>query len=410
MADFETAIQSAVDAQEIPGCVLLASNSNGTFTYSKTFGHTSMDPSRAQPLQPSTVMWIASCTKLMTSICALQLVEQGKLSLDRPVYDLIPELQPFNILTSFDSAGAPVLIPHKQPITLRRLLTHTSGLSYDGMHPSLLAWCASQGRAPTTGSTLLSRFSAPLVFEPGSSWMYGAGVDYAGLLVERATGLTLEDYMRDHLWAPLGIADMTFNLGRRPDLKARMAEMSGREPETGKLGVSEERQSYLDADGSEIADCCGGQGVFASPEEYFKVLRAVLVMHEEEKLLRKETVEEFFRPQLEEMPKAVLNGMLRSDDMINNAMGGAAREVDKDWGLGGLVLLGDQPDGKAAGTMIWGGLPNLIWWVDRKTGLCGLYATQVVPTGDAKCAALDRKFEAAMYEKYQQSGLGNARL
>lgn len=257
----------------------------------------------------------------MTSICALQLVEAGKLSLDAPVYDLIPELKPFNILKSFSADGAPVLVPHEEAITLRSLLTHTSGLSYDGMHPSLLAWCAHTGRVPTTGSTLLERFNAPLVFEPGSSWMYGAGLDYAGLLIERASGVSLEEYMREHLWAPLGIRDMTFNLGRRPDLKDRMADMSGRDVESGKVMVSGERQSYLDADGSEIRDCCGGQGVFTSAEEYFKVLRAVLTLEEDGKLLRKETVEEFFRPQLGDMPKAVLNGMLQSDDMVSDCDG-----------------------------------------------------------------------------------------
>lgn len=155
--------------------------------------------------------------------------------------------------------------------------------------------------------------------------MYGAGLDYAGLLVERASGLSLEEYMREHLWAPLGIKDMTFNLGRRPDLKERMADMSGRDVESGKVVFSDERQSYQDADGSEIRDCCGGQGVFTSPEEYFKVLRAVLVMEDDERLLKKETVEEFFRPQLKEMPKAVFNGMLQSSDMVSDY-----NETDRD--------------------------------------------------------------------------------
>jgi hypothetical protein len=92
--------------------------------------------------------------------------------------------------------------------------------------------------------------------------------------------------------------------------------------ESGKVVVSEERQSYLDADGSEIRDCCGGQGIFTSAEEYFKVLKAVLVMDEEDgKLLKKETVEEFFKPQLGDMPKAVLNGMLQSDDMVSDCDG-----------------------------------------------------------------------------------------
>ena len=107
-------------------------------------------------------------------------------------------------------------------------------------------------------------------------------------------------------------------------------------------------------------------------------------------------------------------------------MGGTSKDSRKDWGLGGLLLLEDQPDGKAAGTMIWGGLPNLIWasifirfcyllsnilqWVDPTTGICGLFATQVVPTGDAKCAALNRGFEAAIYEQYKRSGIVSPRL
>ncbi|KAF2999277.1 hypothetical protein E8E13_003874 [Curvularia kusanoi] len=410
MSDFETAIQEAVDVQEIPGCVLFASNRDGSFKYSKTFGHTSMVPERAKPLQTNTVMWVASCTKLMTSICALQLVEQGKLTLDDPVYTHIPELKSFKILKTFDNDGKPVEVQHTKPITLRTLLTHTSGLSYDGMHPKLLAWLAYHNRKPTVGAKLLQRFDAPLVFEPGESWMYGASIDYAGLLVERVTGLTLEEYMRQNLWEPLGIKDMTFKLASRPDMKERMADMSGRDEKTGKVELSTERQSFLDIDGQEVQDCMGGQGVFTTPEEYSKVLHAVLTMDEDERFLKKETLKEFFTPQLGEAPSAAFNGMIQSDDMVNNAMGGTQKDSVKNWGLGGLLLLQDQADGKAAGTMIWGGLPNLIWWVDPKTGLCGLYATQVVPTGDAKCAALNRKFEVAMYEKYQQSGLENPRL
>jgi hypothetical protein len=104
---------------------------------------------------------------------------------------------------------------------------------------------------------------------------------------------------------------------------------------------------------------------------------------------------------------------------MNNVMGGSPKDVVKDWGLGGLLLTGDAPDGKKAGTMIWGGYPNLIWvrhvklalgdgmliayqWVDRKSDLCGLYAGQLLPTGDAKCAALNRKFEEGMYKARQK--------
>ncbi|KAF9694899.1 hypothetical protein EKO04_006903 [Ascochyta lentis] len=409
MAEFETAIQQAIEAEEIPGCVLLATNRDGSFEYTKAFGSTSMKPQNARPLQLNTVMWVASCTKLMTSICALQLVERGQLTLDAPVYTHIPELKDFKILKTFDNEGKPTEVQHTKPITLRMLLTHTSGLSYDAMHPKLLAWLAYHGRQPSVGAKLLQRFDAPLVFEPGESWMYGSGIDYAGLLIERVTGLTLEEYMRENLWVPLGIKDITFQLKSRPDMKEKMADMSERDEKSGKVRYTGARMTYQDADGEEVQDCMGGQGVFTTPEEYIKVLHAFLTTDENEKLLKKDTLNEFFKPQLGEGASAAINAMLQ-DDMINNAMGGTTKESKKDWGLGGLLLLEDQPDGKAAGTMIWGGLPNLIWWVDRKTGLCGLYAGQVVPTGDAKCAALDRQFEAGIYELYKQSGLVSPRL
>ncbi|KAH6622344.1 beta-lactamase/transpeptidase-like protein [Boeremia exigua] len=409
MATFERAIQEAIDAEEIPGCVLFATNRDGSFLYSKSFGQTSMKPENAKPLRTDTVMWIASCTKLMTSICALQLVERGKLTLDDPVYDHVPELRDFKILKTFDNEGKPVEVQHITPITLRSLLTHTSGLTYDGLHPKLLAWLAYHGREPTTGAKLLQRFDAPLTFEPGTSWMYGSGIDYAGLLIERVTGLTLEEYMRQNLWEPLGIKDMTFCLKSRPDMKERMADMSVRDEKSGKLRHTNARMSYQDADGEEVQDCMGGQGVFTTAEEYSKLLRAVLTTDTDETLMKKETLRTFFTPQLKEGSSMAMNAVLQ-DDTVNNAMGGTLKDSKKDWGLGGLLLLEDQPDGKAKGTMIWGGLPNLIWWIDPKTGLCGLYAGQVLPTGDAKCAALNRRFEAAMYEQYKGTGLASPRL
>ena len=272
-----------------------------------------MQPENAKPLQTNTVMWVASCTKLMTSICALQLVERGKLTLDDPVYTHIPELKDFKVLKTFDNEGKPVEVQHFKPITLRTLLTHTSGLTYDGMHPKLLAWLAYHGREPTVGAKLLQRFDAPLTFEPGESWMYGSGIDYAGLLIERVTGLTLEEYMRQNLWEPLGIKDMTFTLKSRPDMKERMADMSVRDEGSGKVRYTGARMTYQEPDGEEVQDCMGGQGVFTSAEEYIKVLHAALTTDEDERLLKKETLKEFYTPQLAEEPSAAMNALLQDD-------------------------------------------------------------------------------------------------
>jgi CubicO group peptidase (beta-lactamase class C family) len=134
-----------------------------------------------------------------------------------------------------------VEVQHTKPITLRTLLTHTSGLTYDALHPKLLAWLAYHGRAPGTGARLLKQYDAPLTFEPGQGWMYGPGIDYAGLLIGRVTGLSLEEYMRENLWEPVGVKDMTFRLSSRPDMRERMADMSLRDEGSGKVGYMEGR-------------------------------------------------------------------------------------------------------------------------------------------------------------------------
>jgi CubicO group peptidase (beta-lactamase class C family) len=290
----------------------------------------------------------------------MQLVERGHLTLDAPVYTHIPELRARPVILDISSDGTPVEEPHKNPITLRTLLTHSSGLCYDGLHPKLDAWMEHRGLKPSTAGTILERFNRPLIFEPGTSWSYGPGIDFAGLLVERVSGKSLEEYMKGNLWGPLGITDMTFSLGRRPDLRDRMAGKSLRDEESGKVVYSDERDQWEVEKGVEVQDCFGGQGVFTYGGEYIKVLRAVLTTDEDEKILKRESVELFFSPQLGDQSREMLN-MVLTNEVAQNAMGGVPTEVKKDYGLGGLLILEDAPDGKKAGTMFWGGLPNLTW-------------------------------------------------
>ncbi|XP_014554079.1 hypothetical protein COCVIDRAFT_105990 [Bipolaris victoriae FI3] len=403
MTDFEKAINDAIAAEEIPGCALSATNRDGTFTYSKAFGKASMKPDNNKPMQLDTIMWIASCTKLMTSISALQLVERGLVSLDDPVYKHLPELESRTVIKGFTDAGEPIEEKHTKPITLRNLLSHSSGLAYEFIHPVNQAWLKYHNRAPASSGNLVERFSYPLVFEPGESWAYGPGIDFAGLLIERISGQTLEDYMKANIWTPLGIKDMTFSLSSRPDLAARLADMSARNPSTGKVVDFSGPLPYVDGEGKEVTSHMGGQGVFASMEEYAKILKALLDADggKEGAVLKKESVDELCKAQLGDKSRETLTAALE-DKAASNAMGGLPIGVPKDHALGGVLLTGDGPDGKKAGTMVWGGYPNLIWWVDRKTGLCGIYGAQVVPPGDATVSGLQRKFEAAMYERLAQ--------
>ncbi|ORY16081.1 beta-lactamase/transpeptidase-like protein [Clohesyomyces aquaticus] len=411
MSDFEQIIEKACEDQEIPGCVLLASNHDESFKYAKTFGKRSVRPDGDQsPIQFNTVMWIASCTKLMTSICAMQLVERGLLTLDAPIYGVIPELKDQKVLEGFDDDGKPIEVERKNPITLKLLLTHSSGLTYEGLHPNSNEWLKFHNLDVSTETTVLGRFSRmPLVFEPGTSWMYSPGIDFAGLVVERVSKMSLEEYMKKNLWGPLGVKDMTFHLESRPDMKARLADMSKRNTDTGKVEFTDERQTYQDANKKEVEDYMGGQGVFSSAEEYVKILHGLLINDENETILKKATMDTLFTPHLNKEGDESLNAFLQND-MANNAMGGLPKDSERTYALGGLVIRDDLPKGVRKGTMMWGGLPNLSWTCDRTTGLITLYAGQVVPPGDAKSAELTQKFQLGIYERYNQSRGSNARM
>jgi CubicO group peptidase (beta-lactamase class C family) len=241
----------------------------------------------------------------------MQLVERGLISLDEPVYKHIPELESFVVIKKIEKDGTPVVEKHTAPITLRRLLTHTSGLTYDNMHSKVMAWLKYHKKPSGSSGKILERYDAPLVFEPGEAWTYGPGIDYAGLLVERATGLTLEEYMKQNLWEPLGVKDMTFSLERRPDLAARMADMSIRDG-SGKLHFTP-KKFHVDKEGKECQDCFGGAGCYTNAEEYSKIIHGLLTSDKNERILSKESLKEFFKPQLGKESLKALNTLLRDE-------------------------------------------------------------------------------------------------
>ena len=239
--------------------------------------------------------------------------------------------------------------------TNRHLLTHSSGLAYDHYVPALMRYQKSQGRRIGAGKTVQEKYSYPLLYEPGTGWSYGAGIDWAGLMVSRANGgIPLDDYMKAHIWAPLGIRDMSFHLEQREDLRARLVDMSERDALTTGKAVHKREKFWDDP----VRDAFGGAGVYSSMEEYGKVLRSVL--RDDGMLLRPETVEMMFRPQLNEAGQVALMKLMQ-DPELNDMMGSLPPGAEKNWGLAGLLLLEDSRDGRRKGSMSWGGLPNLIW-------------------------------------------------
>jgi len=392
----EQKFEAACAAHDIPNAVLLATSRDGKFTYSRAFGGLSLKAD-APPIAIDTPMWIASCTKLITTISCLQCVEKGQLTLDDDVSALVPELKDIEIITAYDDSGKPTLVKAKNKITLRLLLTHSAGMAYDLFSPPMTKWRKYKGEKIAPGTTIKSRYLNPLLYEPGTNWEYSPGIDFAGLCVERATGKKLQQHMEEFIWGPLGIKNMTFFLNERDDLKARMPAMSWRDPATPQ--ATNTRPAADGAPAAPATEALGGGGITASPTEYIKILHALL--KNDGTLLKKETVDMMFQPHLTPESKEGMAKVMAVPE-VNQMMGAIPLGTTRDWGLGGMLLQEELPGWRNSGTIYWGGMPNLQWWIDRKADLCGLYASQILPPGDAKSIEMSVLFEKEMYARYSK--------
>jgi methyl acetate hydrolase len=206
LAGIDAALSRAADAKEVPGVVALAATDTGIL-YEGAFGL--RDVVDGPAMTRDSVFRIASMTKAVTSVAAMQLVEQGKLQLDEPIGKVLPELAAPRVLEGFDTSGAPRLRPAKRPITLRHLLTHTAGFGYEMWNPELIRYVAASGM-PSLMTGKLAALQLPLVFDPGERWEYGINIDWVGRAVEAVAGQPLDTYFRAHIFAPLGMADTGF--------------------------------------------------------------------------------------------------------------------------------------------------------------------------------------------------------
>ncbi|KAI1115386.1 beta-lactamase/transpeptidase-like protein, partial [Nemania sp. NC0429] len=336
MRAFEDAIGAASAAEEIPGAVVCATDKAGRIKYARAFGKRSVRAGADQsPLQLDSVMWIASCTKVVTALAVLQCCERGLLTLDGPIYDVLPEFRGLPVIKRFNDDGSPVLVPHTNTLTLRHMLNHSSGMAYDETHPKLMAWHKWHRTLPNRINAVEGRFSYPLVFEPGDSWCYGAGVDWAGVAVERVNGgISLQRYFEENIFCKVGARDIVFSshMYARPDLQARVVDMSKRDPKSPERVI----RSNARPQHNERGGCFGGLGLFATPVDYLKILSGILTTGDDQRLLSKTGAEEFFRPCLSQKAKAALNATLRVEEN-RVGMGNIPASGTKNWALGGII-------------------------------------------------------------------------
>lgn len=332
------------------------------------------------PVNENTPFQIASMTKALVSVAAMQLVEQGKLNLDAPIGDLLPDLAQPQVLTGFGTDGQPQLRSAARPITLRHLLTHTAGLGYFFIHPQVLQYFGAVGMpAPGSKASILM----PLMFDPGDSWEYSVATDWAGLAVEAVTGGTLGDYLAEHVFAPLGMTGTAF-LDTLPE---GAAQVHARDEN----GVLKLQPMFIG--GGEYHN--GGGGLIGTAPDYARFVRALLRGGELDgnRILQGETVAEMGSNQI---------GNLRAGYM-GSAMPHLAQPYDTfpdqhtTWGLGFLINPEQGPNGRSPGSLAWAGIFNSYYWIDPAKGVGGVFMSQLSPFGDPGALACFGALERMAY-------------
>jgi methyl acetate hydrolase len=378
-------LRQAAANGDVPGVVALATDSNGTI-YEGGFGERLQGGGAA--MTADTVVWIASMTKAITATAAMQLVEQGRLHLDRPAQDVVPALAEAGVLDRFDDAGRPVTRPPARSVTLRHLLTHTAGFSYEFWQQPIIRYQEATG-TPGIVTCEDRALTTPLLFDPGERWEYGISIDWAGKMVEAASGQKLGAYLQRNLFEPLGMRDTGFRI--TDDMRRRLAKIHQR-------GGDDRFEPQLELEIPQDPEFeMGGGGLYGTIQDYAKFVRMILNRGraDGQQLLKPETVQMMSTNQM----GACRVGMLKTamPPLSNDAE--FFPGMPKTWGFSFMINTERAPTGRNPGSLAWAGLANSYFWIDPAAGIGGVYATQVLPFADKKALPLFLAFEKAVYDQ-----------
>ena len=341
-----------------------------------------------EPIATDAICSMYSVTKSLTATVAVQLVDDGLLDLDAPAAEYEPRLRDVAVLAGFDGAGAPILRAPRTAITTRQLLTHTSGFGYTFFDEDT-SRAAKALSVPDVATGSIESLRTPLVFDPGSAWLYGIGLDWVGLVIEAITGTRLGTVMGERLLTPLGMRDTTF---ARDEAKLeRAATIHARMPD-GSLKPLR-RPTAPDTPAVDL----GGQGLYSTVGDLLTFLRMWLAggrSDDGEQILHPDTVRSATRNQLRSGAVTALPGV---DPRRTHSME-FFPGIAKGWSLVGMTNEQDAPTGRSAGSFGWAGLANIYFWADRRAGIAGVWATQLFPFGDPAALSAYLQFEKAVYD------------
>jgi methyl acetate hydrolase len=402
-ARLDQAFKAAVDSKKMPGCGGIIMDTSGDVLWKGAFGLTNTTDPAAAACGVDTPMLLFSCTKLVTSILALQLLEQGNLKLDDPVEKYCPEFAKLQVLEGFDDEGKPKYREPKTKATILHLLTHTAGLAYDFFEPAMLQWRIANGMQPasTMSAGVKRTYEGPLLFEPGQEYCYGMNTDWLGFVIEGITRKKLADFVDEKINKPLQLK----NTGRRfEEGQARMAVHM--RSEDGNLIAVPDLQPLADP---EVHG--GGEFMTSSIEDYAQILLTLLNRGKHPilkvRLLKEETVQNYlFKDLISQICSPDKVGFVPSAIPQLTATGEFLPDVKKTWSAALLLNEEDAPKGRKAGSGGWAGLGNLYYHVDPTAGKLAFFATSLFPFFDPESLHLWDEMERAMYGHESKKSLG----
>ncbi|KAF2670979.1 beta-lactamase [Microthyrium microscopicum] len=397
-AKLNSAFEASVKEKKVPAVGAIALDKTGKVIYSGAYGKTSIEGGAAFTTSTPFLAW--SLTKLVVSIAALQLKEQGKLQLDDLVEKYVPQIKDPKILEGFNDDGSPKLREAKNKPTILNLLTHTSGLSYDWCNKNLFQYRLATNMAPGLYNTGAPEpfFDSPLDSEPGTKFEYGISIDILGLVVEAVSKQRLPAYLKEHIFDPLGMT----KTGPQPALNAE--------------GVDEFLLVHMRLpDGSLVADPLklpadpvifgGGHFLYSCMEDYVSKFLLTVLNHGTHPatgvtILQKKTSEDYvFREHVVSSVGASIDGVGVVKSMIGQVCndGELLPGLKKSWSCAFMMNLEDSPSGRKAGSGAWCGFGNIYYWVDPTEGITGMLVTETLPFLDPEPLRLFDDFERAVY-------------
>lgn len=383
--EIDLLLRTAVERGDVRGVVAMAATSRG-IVYQGAFGKRCVENN--EDMTVDSVFRIASMTKAVTSVVAMQLVDEGKLRLETPVSQHIAALANPQVLVGIDAESKKLrLRPASKAVTVKHLLTHTAGFGYEFWDP-LLREAVDAGLVPSIQDKDSRFLQAPLVCDPDTEWHYGINTDWLGRLIETVRGASLEQVFAEHLCRPLKMSDTHFSLpaNTAPRLVAHCQRQTD--------GTLVERAR---ATNTQVTFCSGGGGLYATAPDYMRFLRALLRGGELDgaQILNAATVALMGRNHIGHFEAGRMRTIMPQASNDVDFLPGSINR----FGFGFLINTQPVLGGRAAGSLAWAGIFNTYFWLDPTQDVCGVLMTQVLPFYDSKVVELLNGFERAVYRQ-----------